>query len=153
MVAVSASWKVGRLADFLLGVAALGLVSCGQTRSAGTQQPDDARGGSTGSGGVSDRGGSSPRGGGGGANDAVFRYEPQGAPIYTRAQRLTNSQFEHAAIDLLKLPSGTDLKSQLVPPVAGVTRFSNDELVLTMDEASVLAFEEAAEKAAGLATP
>lgn len=152
-MAVSGPRSVARLANFLLGVAALGLASCGQTRGSGPQKSAAAgSGGGSGAGGVSGRGGGAQTGGADGPDPGGIRYEPRGAPIYTRAQRLTISQFEHAAIDILRLPAATDLKSGLVPPIAGYTQFTNNEHMLTMDEKSVLAFEEAAEKAAALAT-
>lgn len=155
MVAISGSLNVERLAGFLLGVAAFGLASCGQTRAGGA--PEGPAGGAGGASGgpksVSPRGGTSSTGGAAGGSDgSVFEYVPRGAPIYTRAQRLTNSQFEHAAIDILRLPATTDLKTGLVPPFEASMPFTNNEHLLTMDEPSVLAFEKAAEKAAALAT-
>jgi hypothetical protein len=77
---------------------------------------------------------------------------PIGSPIYTRAERLTNSQFAHAAIDILGLPAQTDLQSELEPVVIGTTDFSNNEHLLVADAPAFQAFEAAAEKAASLAT-
>jgi hypothetical protein len=101
-----------------------------------------------GAGGAGEGGGAT---GGAEAGHPSIDPAPKGAPIYTRVQRLTNSQFEHAAIDILGLPKTTDLASGLVPPHLGFA-FRNNERALSMDERTTLAFEEAAEKAAELAT-
>ncbi|MES1188519.1 MAG: DUF1592 domain-containing protein [Myxococcales bacterium] len=82
----------------------------------------------------------------------VTAAAPAGSPIYTRAERLTNSQFAHAAIDILGLPAETDLQRDFDPPVLGTTDFSNNEHLLVTDPRAFTAFEAAAETAASLAT-
>jgi hypothetical protein len=76
----------------------------------------------------------------------------QGAPIYTRAQRLTNSQWEHAVTDILRFGAPANLSADFALPVVGVTDFTNNELVLSVDLRNIGDFETAAEKAAALAT-
>ena len=129
----------------------LGLISCGSLRSEVGAVLD------TGGGSTSDGGELSVGAAAGIAGSAMTAGGPatpaaRGAPIYTRAERLTNSQFEHAAIDILGLPATTDLRSGLVASIVGLTDFSNNERVLAADSAAVQALELAAEKAAALAT-
>jgi Protein of unknown function (DUF1595)/Protein of unknown function (DUF1587) len=151
MAAVAGTRKTALAGKFLLGIAFCGLVACGRTKSPQRPGPDDRGSGGAGASGAS---GTAATAGGAGAEvgNPFLDQAPQGSPIYTRVQRLTNSQFEHAAIDILRLPTTTDLKSGLVSPIAGVTTFTNNELVLQMDEKTTLSFEAAAEQAAELAT-
>ncbi|RYZ07414.1 MAG: DUF1592 domain-containing protein [Myxococcales bacterium] len=149
MEAASGSRKFGRMADFLLALGALGLASCGQTQARGKPS---AEGGASAAGKASHGGGGSAgtNGAGGSGSTGVVSFEPSGAPIYTRAQRLTASQFEHAAIDILRLPATTELQTG-VATQPGITTFDNNERALVVDPKNFLAFEEAAERAAALA--
>jgi hypothetical protein len=144
MVAAANTPRTLRFAQVLLGIGFAGLVSCGRTYTVGKYGSGDVPG----AGGAGEDGGATA---GAAAGNPAFDQPPQGAPLYTRVQRLTNSQFEHAAIDILGLPKTTDLASGLVSPIS-VTTFTNNEWNLSMDERTTLAFEEAAEKAAALAT-
>lgn len=144
MVAGANTRRTARFAPLLLGIGVVALISCGRTNTVRKHGSGDVAG----AGGAGQEGGAST---GAGAGNPAFG-PPHGTPIYTRVQRLTNSQFEHAAIDILGLPKTTDLASGLVPPISGLTTFTNNEWALSMDERTTLAFEEAAEKAAELAT-
>ncbi len=132
-----------------LGAATLALVACGRTNSGNPQA-----GATGGSGGAGDESGvETGAGAGAGPTETIdFPGYSLGAAIYTRAQRLTNSQFQHAVIDILGLPATTNLEAGLVDPPANITTFDNNEQVLVMDQVATPAFEEAVEKAAALAT-
>jgi hypothetical protein len=113
----------------------------------------DAGSGTTtgGSGGSGESGaGGTVTGGTGGAPNGSINLE--GNPFYTRVQRLTNSQWEHAVTDILRLSAPGDLGKDLVPPLFGAAEFSNNEKFLYVDQQSAAAFELAAEGAAALAT-
>lgn len=135
----------------------LGLISCSRMQSEVGAVFDTgggsghARGGNSSSAAAGREGAADGPGGSGGTSAAAAPL-PLGAPIYTRAERLTNSQFEHAAIAILGLPATTDLSSGLVATIGGMADFSNNERGLFADSAAVAAFEVAAEKAADLAT-
>jgi hypothetical protein len=75
-----------------------------------------------------------------------------GAPIYTRAQRLTNAQWERAVTDILRLPAPPNLAQGFPLPVTGVTDFTNNEIVLTVTLAQFESYELAAEAVSALAT-
>jgi hypothetical protein len=90
----------------------------------------------------------------GGASPGTTRSELSlpGAPIYTRAQRLTNAQWERAVTDILRLPAAPNLAQNFEPPVAGVTDFTNNEHVLTVTLRQFESYELAAEAVSALAT-
>lgn len=75
-----------------------------------------------------------------------------GTPLYTRVQRLTLSQWEHAVTDILRFPESHHLSESFLRPVRGVTDFDNNEKVLYVDMTNVMDFETGAEAAAALAT-
>ena len=75
----------------------------------------------------------------------------EGAPFYTRVQRLTASQWEHAVTDILRFPEPQGLSRGFVPPVP-LTYFDNNERVLYVDATNVMDFELGAEAAAAIAT-
>lgn len=136
---------------FLGIILVLGLISCSVQSEVGAVF--DTGGGSSKSGGGNSSAAAAGTGGvGTTTNGTGLITTPRGSPIYTRAQRLTSSQFARAAVDILGLPATTDLQSGLVSPVLGTTDFSNNEHLLVADVTSVKAFEAAAEKAAELAT-
>ena len=135
-----------------LGIGLLvGLISCDPVRSE-VGAVLDTGGGSNSRGGEISAGGETGTSAGGPSATDPLNTTPFGVPIYTRAERLTNSQFAHAAIDILGLPPTTDLSGGLVPVVIGTTDFSNNEHLLVADSETLSALEVAAEKAAALAT-
>ncbi len=124
-------------------------------------------GGAGGSGGASGSGGGTAGGSGGsngssgdagegsggtGGEQGGRPLSLEGAPIYTRVQRLTNSQWERAVTDILRFSAPANLSQNFLVPVAGVTEFTNNERVLYVDAQTVLDFEVGAEAAAALAT-
>ncbi len=124
-----------------------GSSDAGRTASSGAAGAPRATGG----------GESRPGAGGAAAGGARSDVEPsavglEGAPIYTRLQRLTNAQWTHAVTDILRLEAPPDVTGVLPPPASGVTEFLNNELVLYVDEAAAAGFELAAEAAARAAT-
>jgi hypothetical protein len=69
----------------------------------------------------------------------------QGDPVYRRFMRLTNSQWERAVQDLLKLSAPSGLSANFEQPVEGATDFNNNEHVLTVNQAMVDAYQVATE--------
>ena len=132
-------------------------VACGKTsedRSApGAHEAGSSAGGNgpAAGGGPTTGGGGSLAEAGAGSLDELSRVDLTGAPIFTRVQRLTNSQWEHAVVDLLHLRKA-GLSADFAPPVAGVTTFDNNEQVLFVDQRRFTDFELGAEAAAALAT-
>jgi hypothetical protein len=127
--------------------------SGGSGGSGGEAGSEGATGGTSGNG----AGGSGGVGGAGADGGAAGKLN--GRPIaldesaiYTRVQRLTNSQWEHAVIDILRLSSPPNLSADLAPTISGTTDFTNNERVLFVDQPVVAAYEIAAEAAATLAT-
>jgi uncharacterized protein DUF1592/uncharacterized protein DUF1595/uncharacterized protein DUF1588/uncharacterized protein DUF1585/uncharacterized protein DUF1587 len=81
-----------------------------------------------------------------------FDREWEGFPIYTRVARLTNSQWQHAVTDILRLSAPSTLADGFEPAVGGTTDFTNNERLLVVDARGFADFEAAAEAAAALAT-
>jgi hypothetical protein len=75
-----------------------------------------------------------------------------GAPQYSRFIRLTNAQWARSVQDILALPMPSGLESGFQDPVAGTTDFTNNELVLNVDQRAVADFEGAAESLAASVT-
>jgi hypothetical protein len=164
---------LGRLT---LGLALAGLVACsGKTREIGRDADDGAAGagassgedaggapgsgatssggtgvGAAGSGAVSNEAGA----GSGGTPDVTSGggLDLDGAPIYTRAQRLTNAQWERAVTDILRLPAPPNQAQNFEVPVAGLSDFTNNERVLTVTNSQFASYELAAETVSALAT-
>jgi hypothetical protein len=89
----------------------------------------------------------------GGASPVELGYVGlEGAPIYTRAQRLTSRQWEHAVSDILGFTEPHDLSKSFVRPVEGTSDFDNNERVLFVGVENFRDFELGAEAAAALAT-
>jgi hypothetical protein len=76
----------------------------------------------------------------------------EGSPFYTRVQRLTNSQWEHAVTDILRLGSPPHQGETFEAPVAGTTDFTNNERVLNVSSTLASSYQSAAEAVAALAT-
>jgi hypothetical protein len=162
------------LGRFTLGLALAGLVACsGKTREIGRDRDEGAAGagassgedagGAPGSGGASAGGnGMGAAGSGAASNEAGAGGAPDvsagggldlyGDPIYTRAQRLTNAQWERAVTDILRLPAPPNLAQDFEEPVAGVYDFNNNERVLTVTNSLFASYEVAAETVSALAT-
>ncbi len=135
----------------------------GATTSGGTGGDGtggDASGGSSGVGGSSGTSGAtgtggaagSGTGGTGGEHAGSSTLSLDGAPIYTRVQRLTNSQWEHAVTDILRFSAPANLSQGFLEPASGAADFNNNERLLYVDQQTVLEFEEGAEAAAAIAT-
>jgi hypothetical protein len=109
---------------------------------------------SGGSSGTAGKGGTAGDGSGGTGGDPVgsSSLSLDGIPIYTRVQRLTNSQWEHAVTDILRFSAAANLSQAFLEPVAGLTEFDNNERVLYVDGLTAVDFETGAEAAAALAT-
>lgn len=105
-------------------------------------------GGSGGTSGTATAGDAGADGGG----DLRSSVALEGMPFYTRAQRLTNSQWEHAVTDILRLDAPPHLAQSFEAPVAGVTDFTNNERLLSVTSTLAQSYQSAAEAAAALAT-
>jgi len=132
------------------------LTSGGSGATGGASAPGGAggsrAGSDTGPAGEAGEGTSASGGAGGTMADPPNGVSLDGSPIYTRVQRLTNTQWEHAVTDILGFDSPKNLSQAFVPPVSGTTDFTNNERLLYVDVQSVIDFETAAEAAAALAT-
>jgi len=121
--------------------AALGLLACTSGEidsSAGPAHGAAAAGGSTSDGG--------PMVGTGGGGSSVSKsLNLTGSPQYLRVVRLTNDQWAQSVRDILKLASPSGLERDFQSPVAGTTDFTNNELVLAVDQRAVSDFQSAAE--------
>ncbi|HEY5376339.1 MAG TPA: DUF1592 domain-containing protein [Polyangiaceae bacterium] len=90
--------------------------------------------------------------GGAAGTGELSHVELTGAPIYTRVQRLTNSQWEDAVTDILRFQQRQGLSTGFSPAPAGLTPFDNNEQVLFVDQERFNDFETGAEAAAAIAT-
>ena len=75
-----------------------------------------------------------------------------GSPKYYRLVRLTNSQWARSVQDLLRLAAPSGLEQGFQNPVVGTTDFSNNELLLDVNQESWAAFQAAAETLAAQVT-
>jgi len=132
------------------GTGGTGGTDTGSGATSGSGSAGEAAGtsGATGTGGAA--GGGS--GGTGGEHLGSSTLSLEGAPIYTRVQRLTNSQWEHAVTDILRFSAPANLSQGFVEPTVGLADFTNNERLLYVDQQAVLDFELGAEAAAALAT-
>lgn len=71
--------------------------------------------------------------------------ELNGSPHYYRVVRLTNAQWAQSVQDILGLSDPTGLDATFQRPVAGTTDFSNNELLLDVNQRSWADFQTAAE--------
>jgi hypothetical protein len=133
--------------------------SAGSSASAGkASQGAGASGGSTGASGGSDSSsggrheGGAPSGGQGGEDETLSAVGLEGSPIYTRVQRLTNSQWERAVTDILRFGEPQNFSRDFLNAPAGSTDFTNNEKLLFVGGQQFVDFESAAEAAAALAT-
>jgi len=121
--------------------------SGGSTNSSGGAGPGRGSGGASGTaGGVTGTGGANVPGGSGGSGGITpVTFNLDGAPQYYRVVRLTNAQWAHAVQDALKLSAPSGLEQNFQGPVVGTTDFSNNELVLDVNQESWSDFQSAAE--------
>jgi hypothetical protein len=75
-----------------------------------------------------------------------------GSPQYYRAIRLTNAQWARAVQDVLKLDAPSGLEQNFQTAVTGTTDFSNNELLLDVNQRSWADFQSAAETLAAQVT-
>jgi Protein of unknown function (DUF1592)/Protein of unknown function (DUF1595)/Protein of unknown function (DUF1588)/Protein of unknown function (DUF1585)/Protein of unknown function (DUF1587) len=126
-------------------------LACGRASKGSSMQP-----GNTGAVGGDDSTPSHGAGEGGSAGQAatsgLSSVDLEGSPIYTRVQRLTNKQWEHAVTDILHFAKPQGLAQNFAPPPPGGVEFDNNEKVLFVDPSNILDFESGAEAAAALAT-
>jgi hypothetical protein len=134
-----------------VALAALAL-ACGRAERRPGAQDGDASAGAQSSGGRASTGTSGASAVGAEAGVELSHVELEGAPIYARAQRLTNRQWEHAVTDILGFTEPQGLSTSFAEPVSGLTDFDNNEKLLFVDARSFGDFEVAAEAAATLAT-
>ena len=93
-----------------------------------------------------------PMSGSSGGSSAPGMLNLDGSPQYYRVVRLTNAQWGQAARDVLKLSALSGLEQNFQSPVIGTTDFSNNELVLSVDQESWSDFRDAAETLAAQVT-
>jgi hypothetical protein len=125
---------------------ALALVlGCGATRSGNTDPAGrpDGGGASVGAGAATSTGGSAvtPQGG----TSQGYGIDLTGSPKYFRFVRLTNAQWGATVQQLLKLPEPSGLEQSFEAPVRGQTDFSNNELLLDVNQRRWADFQSAAE--------
>jgi len=107
--------------------------------------------GSGGLGGAGDSGGMGGAAGTGGAA-VELGISLNGSPQYHRFIRLTNAQWARSVQDILNLPEPSGLESAFVSEVAGTTDFTNNELVLDIDQRSWSDYQAASETLADQVT-
>ncbi|MEO7034291.1 MAG: DUF1592 domain-containing protein [Polyangiaceae bacterium] len=90
--------------------------------------------------------------GGTGGVGGLSQVELIGSPIYTRVQRLTNTQWENAVTDILRFPQRQGFSAAFTPPISYFTPFDNNENILFVDQSRFSDFESGAEAAAAFAT-
>ena len=132
----------------------LGL-ACGKTSEGGPAAGAHEAGRNAGGNGSEPDGstaGGGTHGGEAGGFDELSSVDLSGAPIFTRVQRLTLSQWENAVTDILRLKKPPGLTANFTAPVAGTTAFDNNERVLFVDAPRFSDFESGAEAVAALAT-
>ena len=99
-------------------------------------------------------GGAAGSAGAGGVSVPLARsaVDLDGNPFYTRAQRLTNSQWQHAVVDILRLTNAPNLAADFETPVVAFSDFTNNEQALSVTSRLAQSYETATEAAAALAT-
>ena len=90
--------------------------------------------------------------GGSSGTGAPGQLNLDGSPQYFRMIRLTNAQWARAVQDVLKLSAPSGLEQNFQSPVIGTTDFSNNELVLDVNQESWGDFQQAAETLANQVT-
>jgi hypothetical protein len=134
----------------------LGL-ACGKTSGDGPPGKANEGGGNAGrngqaEGGHANAGTSGSNLGGSGGEQELSDVDLTGAPLFTRVQRLTNSQWENAVNDVLHFEQHHELSTTFSAPPLGATTFDNNERILFVDVQKFVDFESGAEAAAAIAT-
>jgi hypothetical protein len=81
----------------------------------------------------------------GGGSSVVMGIDLPGSPQYYRFVRLTNAQWAQSVQDIFQLPIASGLEANFESPVAGSTDFTNNELLLDVNQRSWADFQTAAE--------
>ncbi|HEY0463684.1 MAG TPA: DUF1592 domain-containing protein [Polyangiaceae bacterium] len=89
--------------------------------------------------------GASGAAGAGDGSSGALGIELHGSPQYYRVVRLTNAQWAQSVQDILGLADPSGLEASFQRPVSGTTDFSNNELVLEVNQRSWADFQSAAE--------
>ncbi len=87
-----------------------------------------------------------------GGSSGTLGIELNGSPQYYRVVRLTNAQWAQSVQDILGLADPSGLEAGFQSPVAGTTDFSNNELLLDVNQRSWEDFQTAAEALADQVT-
>ncbi len=90
--------------------------------------------------------------GSGGSSSIPASLNLSGSPSYFRFIRLTNDQWSNSVRDVLALAATSTLAVDFQAPVSGTTDFTNNELVLDMDDRSRADFLSASESLAAQVT-
>ncbi|HVY26241.1 MAG TPA: DUF1592 domain-containing protein [Polyangiaceae bacterium] len=150
-VVFAAMWNRYRSGcSFLLGV--LGLGCTAQVSGSGSPASMPGGGGASAAAGASGLGGAAITAGSGGGSTTARGIDLPGEPKYYRFVRLTNSQWAHAVQDVLKLAAPSGLEANFQNPVSGATDFTNNELLLDVNQRGWSDYQEAAEKLANQVT-
>jgi hypothetical protein len=112
---------------------------------------NNSRGGSAGEQ-IAGESGDGGAGGTSGGTSGAIGIQLKGSPRYYRVVRLTNAQWAQSVRDILRLPGPSELEANFQSPVAGTTDFSNNELLLDVDQRSWADFQIAAETLANQVT-
>jgi hypothetical protein len=97
-------------------------------------------------------GGAGTVGGGGGQPTIAMGIDLPGAPKHFRAIRLTNAQWAKSTQDILKLAQPSGLEQAFQNAVLGTTDFSNNELLLDVNQRGWADYQAAAEQLADQVT-
>ena len=97
-------------------------------------------------------GGADPTGTAGTTGAPPTQIDLSGSPKYYRFVRLTNAQWARAVQDVLKLPAPRGWSRTSRAAVSGTTDFTNNELVLDVDQRGWADFQAAAETLAAQVT-
>jgi hypothetical protein len=132
----------------LCGTLALGVLACCAVGCAASGKIDDGDNPMLGTGGQSAGGQGQAAGQGAnasGSSSVAMGIDLLGSPQYYRFVRLTNAQWAQSVQDTLELPAASGLESSFENPVAGTTDFTNNELLLDVNQRSWGDFQAAAE--------
>jgi hypothetical protein len=147
----------GRVSAVVLCGAVLAAASTGCSPGAGASPSPGATG--EGTGGTPNGGpfGTAGTAAGAGAASAGTPVAPgtlnlEGSPKYYSFVRLTNAQWARAVQDILHLDAPSGLEQGFQNPVIGTTDFSNNELLLDVNQESWASFQSAAETLADRVT-